>query len=204
MRPPCDLHLSARAWQPRRFNIKLIQSGRDDGLLQRFQILVWPDPPASWRNVDRWPNTKAKNRAYEVFKQLDALNPEDFGASGDDEEGIPAVRFTDEAQEVFDRWRAELEDRLRSAELPSALESHLAKYRSLMPSLALICHLIEYVDSTTDDSSTEGGAVGLRSAVRAAAWCEYLETHARRLYASAENPAMGERECCWIAYARGM
>src|SRR5215212_1963236 len=37
----------------------------DDGLLQRFQLLVWPDPPASWRNVDRWPDTEAKNRAYE-------------------------------------------------------------------------------------------------------------------------------------------
>ena len=145
----------------------------DDGLLQRFQLLVWPDPPASWRNVDRWPDTEAKNRAYEVFKRLDALDPEDFGAGGHDEEGIPAVRFTDEAQEVFDKWRDELEVRLRSEELPPALESHLAKYRSLMPSLALIFHLIEYVDGTA-----EGGAVGLRPTLQAAAWCEYLETHA--------------------------
>jgi uncharacterized protein DUF3987 len=35
----------------------------DDGLLQRFQLLVWPDSPASWTNVDRWPDTEAKNRA---------------------------------------------------------------------------------------------------------------------------------------------
>ena len=28
----------------------------DDGLLQRFQVLVWPDPPATWINVDRWPD----------------------------------------------------------------------------------------------------------------------------------------------------
>jgi hypothetical protein len=156
----------------------------DDGLLQRFQLLVWPDPPASWRNVDRWPDVEAKNRAYEVFKRLDALDLEDFGASGD-EEGIPAVRFTEEAQEVFDKWREELEDRLRMAELPPALESHLAKYRSLMPSLALVFHLIESVDGTG-----EGGAVSLRPALQAAAWCEYLETHATRLYSSAENPAM--------------
>jgi putative DNA primase/helicase len=157
----------------------------DDGLVQRFQLLVWPDPPSAWRNVDRWPDTEAKNRAYKIFKRLDNLNSKDFGASGDDEEGIPAVRFTDEAQEIFDRWRDELEVRLRSEELPPALESHLAKYRSLMPSLALIFHLIEYVDGTA-----EGGAVGLRPALQAAAWCEYLETHAARLYSSAENPAM--------------
>jgi hypothetical protein len=74
---------------------------------------------------------------------------------------------------------------LRTAELPPALESHLAKYRSLMPSLALIFQRIEFVDGTG-----KGGAVGDRAALQAAAWCEYLETHAKRLYSSAENPAM--------------
>jgi hypothetical protein len=157
----------------------------DDGLLQRFQLLVWPDPPADWRNVDCWPDTEAKNRAYEVFRRLDTLDAEDLGASGEDEEGIPAVRFTDEAQGVFDVWRGELEVKLRTGELPPALESHLAKYRSLMPSLALVFQLIEYVDGTG-----EADAVGQRAAVQAAAWCEYLETHARRLYSSAENPAV--------------
>jgi putative DNA primase/helicase len=157
----------------------------DDGLLQRFQLLVWPDPFPTWKNVDRWPDVEAKNRAYEVFKRLDDLDPEDLGASGGDEEGIPAVRFTGDAQEIFDQWRDELEGRLRTTELPPALESHLAKYRSLMPSLALIFQLIEFVDGTA-----EGGTVGLRPALQAAAWCEYLETHATRLYSSAENPAM--------------
>jgi hypothetical protein len=113
------------------------------------------------------------------------LNPEDFGASGEDEEGIPAVRFTEDAQEVFDQWRDELEVRLRSTELPPALESHLAKYRSLMPSLALIFQLIEFVDGSGD-----GVTVGIKPTLQAAAWCEYLKTHARRLYSSAENPTM--------------
>ena len=157
----------------------------DDGLLQRFQLLVWPDPHPTWRNVDRWPDVEAKNRAYEVFRGLDALNPEDFGASGEHEEGIPAVWFTEDAQEIFGQWRDELEVRLRSTELPPALESHLAKYRSLMPSLALIFQLIEFVDGTG-----EGGAVGIRPTLQAAAWCVYLETHAARLYSSAQNPAM--------------
>ena len=157
----------------------------DDGLLQRFQLLVWPDPSPRWRNVDRWPDIEAKNRAYELFRRLDALDQEDFGSNGEDEEGIPSVRFSEEAQEVFDQWRDELEVRLRSTELPPALESHLAKYRSLMPSLALIFQLIEFVDGSGD-----GGAVGRRAALQAVAWCEYLKTHAARLYSSAENPAI--------------
>ena len=76
-----------------------------DGLLQRFQLLVWPDPPTTWRNVDRRPDAQARDKAYEVFKQLDAVNPEALGASTEDEseQEIPALRFTDEAQEVFDK-----------------------------------------------------------------------------------------------------
>jgi hypothetical protein len=161
----------------------------DDGLLQRFQLLVWPDTLKEWRNVDRWPDAEAKGRAYEVFKKLDTLTAEDIGATSEGEGDIPGVRFTPEAQEVFDEWRGELETVLRSDELVPALEAHLAKYRSLMPSLALIFHLIKYVDESVDGTA-EGGAVGLGPAVQAAAWCEYLKTHAERLYSSAQNPAM--------------
>jgi hypothetical protein len=60
------------------------------------------------------------------------------------------------------------------------LESHLAKYRSLVPSLALIFHLTEADDGPVDILSLE----------RAIAWAEYLETHARRIYAPAITPDM--------------
>src|SRR3712207_8351047 len=74
----------------------------------------------SWRNVDRWPDSTAKNRAYAVYEALDALPPEEFGATAEDEGRIPAVRFAPDAQEVFDRWRDELE---RSEEHTSELQS---------------------------------------------------------------------------------
>ena len=60
------------------------------------------------------------------------------------EEGeIPALRFSLEGQEIFNAWRTELELRLRKGDLLPALESHLAKYRSLMPSIALIFYAVE-------------------------------------------------------------
>jgi len=149
-----------------------------DGLLQRFQLTVWPDPPTTWRNVDRYPDTEAKNRVYEVFKKLEGLKVNEAAI----DEEVPALRFEAGAQEVFDAWRDDLEQRLRSEEMAPALEAHIAKYRSLMPSLALLFELID----------TEGLpiSVGKTAALRAVAWCEYLETHAGRLYASAEKPAM--------------
>ena len=57
----------------------------DDGLLQRFQVVCWPDPPGTWHNVDRWPDRTAKNRAFEVFEKLDALSAEGFWARADEE-----------------------------------------------------------------------------------------------------------------------
>lgn len=149
-----------------------------DGLIQRFQLMVWPDTATEWVNIDRYPDTAAKNRAFEIFKTLSGTIP---GAVADDDESIPALRFTPDGQQIFDTWRHDLETRLRSDNgLHPAIVSHLAKYRSLMPSLALIFHLIEVADGTT-----ETGAVTDRAAIMAAAWCDYLESHAGRIYGAA-------------------
>lgn len=150
----------------------------DDGLIQRFQVSVWPDAQGEWKNVDRWPDRDARERAYNIFAALDKLDTASIRATQDDGE-IPALRFADKAQALFDAWRDKLETRLRSPELEPtpAFESHLTKYRSLMPSLALIFHLTELVNGGA------GGPVSLDAAQLAAAWCDFLEAHARKIYA---------------------
>jgi hypothetical protein len=152
--------------------------GGADGLLQRFQLTVWPDHAGEWRNVDRGADTAAKNRAYRVFEALDKLDVADLNLDAS-EDAIPALRFSSEAQALFDTWRDELEHRLRSGELDHmpAFESHLSKYRSLMPSLALLFHLVDVVDGKAS------GPVSLEAAKLAADWCDYLEMHAKKLYA---------------------
>lgn len=145
----------------------------NDGLLQRFQLLVWPDDSGHWVNVDRWPDTEAKNTAFTVFERLNGINGAAIGA--DISEGIPFLRFSEEGQRLFDDWRSELERvKLRSGE-PEFIEAHLAKYRSLAPSLALLFHLV-------DDGN---GPVTAQAAARAFDWCEFLEAHARRVYGAA-------------------
>jgi putative DNA primase/helicase len=151
----------------------------NDGLMQRFQILFYPNPPGEWLNIDRYPDTEAKNRAYKVFKDLDGLDAAAIGAETDAERNIPFRRFAGDAQDFFDGWRADLENRLRSDADTPLMQTHLGKYRSLMPSLALLFHLVEVVDGTAQ------GPVTLRSAQAAAAWCDLLEAHARRVYQAA-------------------
>ncbi|MGH6634621.1 MAG: DUF3987 domain-containing protein, partial [Gammaproteobacteria bacterium] len=56
------------------------------------------------------------------------------------------------------------------------IAQHLAKFDKLFPALALILHLVECA------ATGRRGPVTKEAALRAAAWCEYLEAHARRCY----------------------
>jgi putative DNA primase/helicase len=153
----------------------------DDGLVQRLQLAVWPDAPGTWRNVDRWPDTQARHAAREVFERLDSFDTTAAGAFQNPDDPLPWVRFDADAQAEFDSWRGDLEARLRAGDMHPAMEAHLAKFRSMVPSLALLCHLAD---------NHEGGPVGQQSLLRALAWSEYLEAHARRIYAPALDPGM--------------
>ena len=151
-----------------------VAEGGADGLLARFQLLVWPEIGGEWRNVDRFPDSAASDAASQVFERLDALDPAQIGATGEPD-AIPYLRFDDQAQDLFTEWRNDFEPRLRSGNEHPALEAHMSKYRKLVPALALLNHLAE---------GTGTKAVGETDLLKALAWVEYLETHAQRAYAS--------------------
>lgn len=154
----------------------------DDGLMQRFQLAVWPDTGKTWINVDRRPNAEAKQKAREVYGRLDKLNPTAIGAKQGEYDPQPWLRFSPAAQDRFNQWRSNLEARLRTDELHPAMESHLAKYRSLVPSLALLIHLVDH------ELNADSNAVSDTSLLRALSWADYLESHAKRIY----HPALSK------------
>ncbi len=144
----------------------------DCGMIQRFGLLVWPNQSTEWKKSNHYPDKHKRNMAWETFQRLDTLTPESVGAESDDYRALPCLRFTDDAQEAFDAWRAGLEKKLRSDTLGSALENHLGKYRKLVPTLALINHL----------ASGSTGPVTQWALDRAIKFAAYLETHAKRVY----------------------
>jgi putative DNA primase/helicase len=158
---------------------KAISKMDNDGLLQRFQLLVYPDKK-SWKLVDESPNPFAKGRVFHICKTIDTMKFRDFGAQESEPlyEGqytIPFFRFSPEAQTFFHDWIKNLQEKLEAKDHPILLQ-HLSKYRSLMPSLALVFHMINVADGLVK------GDIPLSSVQQAAACCAYLESHARRIY----------------------
>jgi putative DNA primase/helicase len=139
----------------------------NDGLIQRFQLLVWPDAPAGWEYVDRLPQA---NRIGDMLTRLTALDAED-----------PILyTFDDAAQGLFVDWLADLERRIRADRMHPALIAYLAKQRKTMPSLATLFAL-------ADGQEPPAGAQHAFKSIR---WCQYLESHARRIYSCVVDARM--------------
>jgi uncharacterized protein DUF3987 len=158
--------------QPARLRSYLAETLHDgptnDGLFQRFQVLIYPDGLQEWQYVDRAPNRSAELEASHIYRRLAVM----------DVDQPLHLRFDPIAQELFVAWLTELEAKVRTFGTHMALVSHLAKYRSLMPSLAA---LFELADG-------EAEVISLEHAKQAASWCEYLESHARRIYSMIISP----------------
>jgi putative DNA primase/helicase len=164
-----------------------------DGLIQRFGLLVWPDAPPNWKNVDEYPNTHARDSARSVFDRLAKLDAIKIGAFKSPYDKVPFLRFEDSARTEFLNWRADLEARLRAGELSAAVEGHLAKYRKLIPSLALINHLAD----------TGCGPVSHAALLKALAFANYLETHARRVYGAHNAAELAAAKTILVHIQRG-
>jgi len=150
----------------------------DDGLIARFQFVSYPDIVTEYIKIDRYPNLAAASHYEEIIESFAKLDPRQIEAQMAPS-GEYYLSFDEEAQKVFDAWRQRLENRLRdpnSEEHPVIL-SHLGKYRSLFPKVALVLHL----------AGGHKGPITKKTALRTLLWMGYLEAHARRMYHTATN-----------------
>lgn len=148
----------------------------NDGRIQRFQVMVYPEA-VPWRWRDRYPVQGVREAIRDLFDRLAFFDPVQYGASpADDFVKLPYFALDDQAQELFVLWSTELNTTLIPNEPNPLMQQHLAKFEKLFCAIALIMHL----------SSGGNGPVTMDSALRAAAWCEYLTQHARRVYGLVE------------------
>jgi putative DNA primase/helicase len=151
-----------------------LEDGRGaDGLLQRFQLAVWPDISKEWTDVDRWPNHQARAEAGDCYRMLDNLAPARVGAETDPYSGTSFLRFDEQAQSCWNEWYADVQNRARRSDF-TAWQSYLGKLPKTVAGLALLCHLL----------NGSAGPVAKDATLQALAWSEFLEGHAKRIYLS--------------------
>jgi hypothetical protein len=148
----------------------------NDGAIQRFQLAVYPDPKP-FKYVDAKPNLDFKAAFSKVAEYIVG---EEFNDGEIDEKVSPTqfFRFSDEAQGVFKEW-LEYITKKADEDDNDFIAEHLSKYRSLVPSLSLIFHVIELADMSKQFRTSEISVATLNDAI---AFSDYLETHARRIY----------------------
>lgn len=170
---------------------------RADGLLQRFQLLVWPDPEC-FEYVDRYPDGPAKKAAMALFERADSLEAEAIGSRDDFGSNPPFIRLSDAAQGLFVEWYSAFMRERRAVESgggeSAPIAAHFGKYPGLVGKLALILHVAD------DPASRE---VSERTLLKALAWIDYLIPHARRVYHAVEHPETGAAELLLSRLRRG-
>ncbi|HEX2865097.1 MAG TPA: DUF3987 domain-containing protein, partial [Deinococcales bacterium] len=157
---------------------------QDDGFLQRYQVIIWPDHEGEYRQPDGQPSKEARETAYAAVAKLARLDVGALGAVAGEDEVLPYLPLSGGAQECFDAWFTSLEGRLRGRELEgaAAYAAHVGKYRSLLPSLALIFHLLDVTSG-----QAKPGPVGRSALLLALRWLDFLDGHARKVYAPELN-----------------
>lgn len=161
---------------------KTVKGLGNDGLIQRFQLLVYPNPLPNNKEKDLPPDKASRDAIYSLFEIIDAMQLGDFmryGASPIDEyHKRPYYRFTDEAYPIFMKWYDDLKDKANDAE-HGIIAEHMVKYAKTVPSLALIFHLIDCIEY-----GGNLGSVSLTALNASIAWCEVLQSHMIRAYST--------------------
>ena len=157
------------------------QRGAGDGLLQRFQVFVWPDtfPPFDQLAQREPVSAEVREAAAAVLAALDTLTPESLGSVYPS--GTPApLTYTSEAQGIYDTWETQHAAQVRNLSRGEAYRAHLGKQPGTFARLALIFHALDV--AALGALHPHPARVGAEAAALAAVWCEYLAAHARKLW----------------------
>lgn len=170
---------------------------RADGLLQRFQLIVWPDA-AGFEYIDRYPDSNAREAVNALFQRVDTFDPLTIGECDPYGNSPPFVRLSPGAQARFTDWYTDFMRSQRGAEhdgnISGPLAAHFGKYPGAVGKLALSLHV-------ADDPASK--QVSDQTMIKALAWLQYLKPHAERVYHAIEYPETGAAELLLARLKRG-
>lgn len=169
----------------REYFSELGSSESGDGLMQRFQLMVYPDK-APFDYVDQKPDNRARDAYYNLIEKVATADFKHY-CEIDAYADVPYLHFDTEGQKVFVDWYSDFFGRsIQSYSESELLETHFAKYRKLVPSLALLFHLCDLFTQQTSQKS-----VSALQVQRAIKFTDYLLEHSKRVYGLFQNAHIG-------------
>jgi len=176
---------------------------RDDGMLQRFmwvcpQLNSFEDFEEAYSTGFRGVDNSLLIKIQKIFARLDALSPDDVGATNSDYSPAPWIGFDQKAQKEFLAWRKVLKKNVLTDEnLSDGLESHLRKSERLVAGLALSFHALKC--ATTDNINDIPPAVDSDALNRAVDIWDVLRHHANAVYSLGQTSTL---EAARLIYSR--
>lgn len=147
----------------------------NDGLIQRFQLMVYPDENSAPEEVDRPADEFAENRALGAVERLRSITPPEVRVEADLKSGGGVLHFSDAAQVLFTGLRRKIDSKAQDPACDPLLQSHYSKMAGETAKLAMLLHLLDQGHGNISKAATE----------RAIRWSIYMKGHAMRIYSLA-------------------
>ena len=156
---------------------------RDDGFIQRFSLMIYPDPISNTAHVDV--STPPGNDVWlehlleRIVNLPDVVDPQ----TGFPKPLLPSIvmPFEEKAYLYYQNNIQKLREETWAKDYPPYLQNHFKKYEKTVIGLAGILSLIE------KPTAYEVSEKGIRLAFR---WIRYLKTHALRIFNATADKAL--------------
>lgn len=160
----------------------------NDGLIQRFSLLVYPDRLTDNKEKDLPVNKAISEQVQMIFDRLDSLDDWELSEHGLNINGKRAIiRLDEHAYPVFMAWLDSLIAHENDFE-HGILKQHITKYRKTLLALLIVFHLIECITK----NSTDWRNVSLATLEQGIAFINMLESHMIRIYTPITDKAQSK------------
>ena len=134
-----------------------VEPGTDDGFLERFGLMAFPEISTHWENIDRQPDIEGRNRYNDLCQRLVEVNWFETLHNDESVQGghaKPYCRLSAQSQEIFDAWLTDHMKALRSIPADDPISGLMAKARGLVGRLTLVIHLASWASGETPSPMT--------------------------------------------------
>jgi hypothetical protein len=159
-------------------NSAIKASNENDGWLNRFLLMVYPDSNSKTETTAQIHNEELHTSMLSLLIAIDDSN---FGFANSSKVTERNVRLSTLAEDKFSAWKNSAKDSYSSAEMPGVLSSHFNKYDKLVGGLSLIFEIIS-VYSNNSKQPLKVKEVKSKSVKQAIAFADYLASHAKKVF----------------------